>query len=108
MNNEEKRIKELHLLMDSDAVECIEQKGMRVLHTFVETDAAIREAERYGVFTTLTHFLSFSNAERLFVHINGEIHELTLWNCEGTERVIRPGHNLEKLLISGEFDWWSN
>lgn len=105
---EKKKIKELHLLMDEAAVRETESKGGRVFNTFVETDGAVREAERYGVFTTLTHFLSFSNAERLFVHINGEIHELTLWDCEGTERVIRPGHNLEKLLISGEFNWWND
>lgn len=97
--------RELHLLLDDDAVERFSNCGNTIYTTYVETDIAVY-SETPLIFTTLTHFLSWNYATRLFVHVNGEKHELTIGDCEGTERVIREGHNLEKLLISGEFDWW--
>ena len=46
-----------------------------------------------------------SRGRRIFVHINGDIHEITLGKVEGTGREIKYHHNLEKMLISGEFSW---
>jgi hypothetical protein len=97
--------RELHLLMDSKSVEKYENCGNTVHKTYIETKNAV-DSQTPLIFTTLTHFLSWNYATRLFVHINGEEHELTIGDCEGTTREIRAGHNLEKLLISGEFDWW--
>lgn len=58
--------------------------------------------------TTLTHFLSFSYGKRLFVHTpDRKVHEITLGECEGTDKDIRVAHNIEKLLIAGEFDWFN-
>lgn len=56
--------------------------------------------------TTQTHFLQFKYAKRLFVRVNGEIHEITLGKCEGTDREIRPAHNIEMMLLNGAFDYY--
>ena len=57
--------------------------------------------------TTQTHFLRFSYGEKLFVHtLDGEVHVITLGDCEGTNREIKEGHNIEKMLLQGEFDWF--
>lgn len=58
------------------------------------------------VHTTQPHFLQFRYAKRLFVHVNGECHEITLGNCEGTNIEIREGHDIEKMLFVGEFNWF--
>ena len=58
------------------------------------------------VHTTQTHFLTFMYAERLFVHCYGRMHEITMGDCEGTKREISEAHNIEKMLIAGEFSWF--
>jgi len=92
--------RELHLLLDGEAVEHFVNGGNSVCTTYVDTEDAVR-SQTPLIFTTITHFLSWSFATRLFVHVNGEEHELIIGDCKGTEREIREGHNLEKLLISG-------
>lgn len=59
------------------------------------------------VHTTQTHFLNWVYAKKLFVHCYGKVHEITLGNCEGTNREIKAGHNIEKMLLSGEFSWFA-
>lgn len=47
----------------------------------------------------------FAKGYRIFVHDKpGSKFEITLGNCERTNREIRMGHDLEKMLLSGEFD----
>lgn len=72
--------------------------------SFVETFNAL--GKENVLHTTQLHFLSFNYAERLFVSIDGVNHEITLGECDGTSREIKKGHNLERLLIAGEFDWF--
>ncbi len=70
---------------------------------------------RLSLITTQPHFLNFKYSDRLFVVIanrdnDGDIeystHEITLGECEGTDREITTSLNLEKLLYSGEFSWY--
>lgn len=91
------RIKELHLYLKDECKHC---------HwtTYYGTEWAIRNLVKVN--TTQTHFLSFKYAERLFVHVDGQVHEITLGECEGTTREIKEGHNLENLLLASEFDWF--
>lgn len=72
--------------------------------SYMETQNAL--GKKSILHTTQLNFLSFAYAERLFVYINGELHEITLGKCEGTNREIREAHNIGKMLISGEFDWF--
>lgn len=74
MNKEEMSIidvpyRELHLLMDSDSVRRFESCGNTVHKTYVDTENAVY-SQTPLIFTTITHFLRWSFATRLFVHIN--------------------------------------
>ena len=100
--------REVHLLMDEDSVAQTLKNGLHVYSTYIETERALYDANIKFVYTTVTHFLRWCFAERLFVHINGEIHEITLGDCDGTTREIREAHNIEHMLIAGEFDWWND
>lgn len=88
---------ELHLHLD-DSANC--------LTTYCATEKAIENGCTV-VHTTIPHFLSWRLNRRLFVHVDGQIHEIKLGDCEGTERIISEGHNIERLLISGEFSWFN-
>lgn len=46
----------------------------------------------------------FDLGYRIFIHDKAGIFEVTLGNCERTNREIKSSHNLPNLIISGEFD----
>ena len=55
------------------------------------------------VYSTQPHFLSFSFAKRLFIHINNKIYEIKLGKNTITDRIIKKHTNIENLLYGGEF-----
>lgn len=76
--------------------------------SYLDTLEAISKNEK-RIDTTQPHFLHFSYGYRLFVHTDSndlDGHEITLGECEGTNREIRVAHNIEKMLIAGEFKWF--
>lgn len=75
---------------------------------YASTKASIMTGEK-RIDTTQTHFLQFHYGYNLFVHISGDDvtgHEITLGECEGTNREIKHGYNIEKMLYAGEFNWF--
>lgn len=97
--------KELHVWLDPGIDE---MDKYEILFSFHDTQIAITEG-RHIIHTTQPHILQFRYGYRLFVHVMHDDltgHEITLGDCEGTERIIREGYNIEKMLVAGEFDWW--
>lgn len=108
------KIKEYHLHLDNSCIDYYEGVTYNdefLYYTYKETAQAIQamfkgEDETDVVHSTQMWFLNFMIAERLFVHVNGEEHEITLGECEGTSRYIRKENDLPRLLMCGEFDWF--
>lgn len=99
------KAKELHLYLD---LESVDEEGIEYCYdTYRETQEAFETTLNGIVRTTIPFFLSFEYADKLFVHVKGKAHEITLDECEGTQRCIRLAHNLPKMLFAGEFDWFN-
>lgn len=97
------KIKEFHVWLDILGISNIEED---VYYTYIGTKYVL-EGKESIIHTTQTSFLRtyILDDYRLFVHKGGKKIEITLGDCQGTDRIIKAGHNLEKLVLAGEFSF---
>ena len=95
--------REIHIWMDKVGFNEFENIAY-LCTTYIETVIMLRDDQKI-IHTTQTHFCQFKYG-KIYVHEGGNIHEITVGKCEGTNREIREGHNIEKMLLSGEFSWF--
>lgn len=101
-------IKEFHLCLDHSIMTDMSVNDgvpFMIYTTYVDTMRAFDRKDDV-IYTTQTSFLQFENAERLFVHVNGESHEIKIGETDGINKELRPAHNLQKLLLAGAFEWF--
>lgn len=91
--------KEMHVWLTSPL------KGVNCFTDWATTQKAVDD-DIDIIHTTQTHFVSWKYGRRIFIHIGDDIHEIKMGDCEGTERELREGHNIEKMLFVGEFSWF--
>lgn len=96
------RTKEFHVWLDT-----IKFPALVTLQTVYDTTKAKLNCREDIIHTTQTAFLKTSILDeyKLFVHRYGQQIEITLGSCQGTDREIKAGDNLEKLVLAGEFDF---
>lgn len=95
------KIKEFHIWLDSvcmDYTTCCKT---------LNTTRRIMEQGDEEIHTTQLSLLrtSLLDEYRVFLHQEGKQIEITLGECQGTERIIKAGDNLEKLVLGGEFSF---
>lgn len=93
-------MKEIHFHLDAP------YDPARTFHTYDGTKGAI-EKGREIINTTSIANISFDLLDlgyRIFVHRNGRILECKLGSMDGTEKEIRRGHILLRLILGHTFD----
>lgn len=93
--------RELHIHISQSTMEG------KVLATYNAADYEARTSQNI-VHTTQLACCSFKYNRRIFIHIHygGEVHEITLGDCEGTKKRIDKSTDILDMLLSGEFDWF--
>ena len=91
--------RELHIHISQSTM-----KG-RILATYNATDYEAKTSQNI-VHTTQLACCSFKYDRRIFIHYGGEVHEITLGDCEGTKKRIDRSTDILDMLLSGEFDWF--
>ena len=93
-------LKEYHLVIDRSDCKYLTS---HIYTNIYDTALAIALGEEEIIYSTQPHFLSFSFAKRLFIHINNKIYEVKLGKNTITDRIIKKTTNIENLLYGGEF-----
>lgn len=91
--------KSFHLYMNNDCADLI-------LHSYVKTKEAIDNGFPVVITTQvcLCKTSLFEKGYRIFVYPKvGERFEITLGECECTDKEIRMAHSLDKMLLNGAF-----
>ena len=93
-------LKEYHLVIDHS--DC-EYMTSHIYTNIYYTALAIALGEEEIIYSTQPHFLSFSSAKRLFIHIYNKQHEIKLGRNSFTNTIIKETTDIESLLFAGEF-----
>lgn len=96
--------REIHIWLDKIDFADWYDDDVYLCNTYAETEVMLK-CEQDIIHTTQTHFCQFKYG-KIFVHTGGSVHEITRGDCEGTNRDIKEADNIEKMLLSGEFDWF--
>lgn len=96
--------KEIHIWLDRIGWDEYDDDSY-LCKSITETEAILECKKTKIVHTTQPHYCQFRYG-KIFVHIGGKMHEITIGDCDGTNREMREGHNLEQMLFSGEFSWF--
>lgn len=95
---------ELHIYMDADSVMAHTDPDPIILDYITSKNAAL--SDQNIVRTIQVALCSWDYNRRIFIHWKNECHEITLGECEGTDKEIRKAHNIMNLLLRGAFDWF--
>ena len=93
-------LKEYHLVIDHS--DC-EYMTSYIYTNIYDTALAIALGEEEIIYSTQPHFLSFSSAKRLFIHVHNKQYEIKLGRNSFTNTIIKETTDIESLLFAGEF-----
>lgn len=102
------KLKEIHLWLDLDGIyEMVQNnKDFYIAETVANTELSMESTLTGIIHTTIPYFLSFSYADKLFVHRRNKIYELTIDDIRCDYPVDPEKINvLEALIINGHFDF---
>lgn len=92
--------KEMHIWLYEPA------QGEKIFTNYMDTFLAVERGEDI-IHTTQIHFCDFRYGYRIFVHFpQNQSFEITLGVCKGTNREIKEGQNLQKMILTDEFFSW--
>lgn len=83
----------------------MQHEHVRFTYDAISNAIEMRENIYTNQIMTCKLYLITEYGYRIFIHpIVGDMFEVTLGDCAGTSRELRPGHSLPNMLVSGAFD----
>ena len=93
-------LKEYHLVIDRSDCKYLTS---HIYTNIYYTALAIALGEEEIIYSTQPHFLSFSSAKRLFIHVHNKQYEIKIGRNTFTDTIIKETTDIESLLFAGEF-----